>query len=261
MTRLCVSGVSFSNARNALSIFSFERTLSGFRSAHGGGSTGNPFSITITAPAVGNLMVVEVGIESPNNRTISSITDNATGGSNTYAPTVPATQRIRAGAGTVEIWTARVERGGATSVTITLSGAASFVDGFVHEYSGVASVKGGFNNGGSGTTLTISVTSDQANAMIVTCLSDTAGTAASITITVGQNGDTNTNVPAGTANATNAAAGATLTVTGTMGTSGNWDAVAIELFGATGGYVRRPLPMRFLRSPKRQPMFTSSCLK
>jgi hypothetical protein len=71
----------------------------------------------------GNLLVVAVALSSSTSVTVTSITDNAPGGGNSY---VSANQRSVDGscADFVEIWFAKNVHAGASTVTVTASGAA-----------------------------------------------------------------------------------------------------------------------------------------
>ena len=92
-------------------------------------------AVAVTAIKIGNLIVVLPGSTSSAVATVTSITDNAIGGSNTYVQ-VP---NARASSGTIpyftDIWYSANSRPGATSITVNYSASVS-VQVFMFEVSG-----------------------------------------------------------------------------------------------------------------------------
>lgn len=121
-------------------------------------------AITVAATSAGNLLVVIVG-GNPNTVTISSVTDNATGGSNTYAQRSGA--RGTDASRFIDCWRSlSAAHGGATTITITGSGAnvedAEFweVSGFTTAGDDVAAVvNNGVQSGGTATGAAVTTTS------------------------------------------------------------------------------------------------------
>lgn len=98
-------------------------------------TTGTITNITISATGTGNLLVVTI-IGGPGGQGISSITDNATGGSNTYIQTPSG--YVNDGSHVADTWYAKNINSGATTVTVTIgtsTGSGNCVIG-VTEYSG-----------------------------------------------------------------------------------------------------------------------------
>jgi hypothetical protein len=93
--------------------FNFSASWSLIQTAESTGSK----TISVAASGTGNLIVVAMEIGS--SATVSSITDNATGGSNTYVQVPGARASYSAGAS--DIWYAKNSKVGATTITVTLS--------------------------------------------------------------------------------------------------------------------------------------------
>ena len=97
----------------------------------------NTLSVTLPSPSTtGNLIVLSFEINTPGSLTVTSVTDNK---GNTYSV---ASGPLNWNASTEQMWTyyaSNITGGGAAvTVTITLSGAAPFLEGYILEYSGVA---------------------------------------------------------------------------------------------------------------------------
>jgi hypothetical protein len=75
--------------------------------------------LPIAASGAGHLIVIAVQMGS--GVTVSSVTDNATGGSNTYAQATGARATNTSTGDAVDIWYAKGSRAGATTITINLS--------------------------------------------------------------------------------------------------------------------------------------------
>lgn len=111
--------------------------------------SGTTLTVTIPATNVGDMIVVAAGGNS-NSRTISSVRDNATGGSDTFTQATGA--RRTATNLFSDVWyVLKTTRSGATTVTITYSGSLSRRDAVVWVVSGfnnpAVDVVGGVNNG------------------------------------------------------------------------------------------------------------------
>jgi hypothetical protein len=101
------------------------------------GSSSTTISITVTATGAGNLLVVGVSNwRSAGNIHVNTITDNATAGTNTYI-SANALSQDTTGHTTSEIWFAKNSNSGATTVTITLSGAGDSNNAWFAEFSGM----------------------------------------------------------------------------------------------------------------------------
>lgn len=90
-------------------------------------------STTITANTAGNLLAVFCEAQMTNFAT--NVTDNASGGSNTYTEVVGSRGILGAGVAPVSIWYSQTARGGATTVTCTTD--STCYGSGVNEYSGV----------------------------------------------------------------------------------------------------------------------------
>ncbi len=102
---------------------------------------------TLTIPATGSGHLIAVALMLNGSTTVSSISDNATGGSNTY---VSAGARATLGAGSAEIWYAVNSNPGATVITPTLVGSPTRVQITVWEVSGVSTLRPDATNISSG---------------------------------------------------------------------------------------------------------------
>jgi hypothetical protein len=105
-----------------------------------GAGTLTAFPITLTqATGSGNLLVVAITYFPNTVASITSVTDNATGGSNTYTQVPSAYAHIAAGSnGSSDLWYCANCKSGATTVTINFSVTVTFEQGGVLEYSGAA---------------------------------------------------------------------------------------------------------------------------
>jgi hypothetical protein len=98
------------------------------------------WNISLTqATGSGNLLAVVLTYYPVSANTVTSMTDNATGGSNTYTQ-VPGAFGLTGTppAGTTDIWYCPNCKSGATTLTITFSATVTFQQGGLLEYSGVA---------------------------------------------------------------------------------------------------------------------------
>lgn len=135
-------------------------------------------ALTVTSTNAQNLIVI--GIHASNNRSISTITDNATGGSNTYV-----TANCRAtltGGGATEIWYAKNSRAGATAITVTLNLTSTDWAIWALEISGMnlsnpLDLVNSANNQGSSTILTCPTVTTTGARDFVFCVGFTSGTA------------------------------------------------------------------------------------
>lgn len=127
-------------------------------------ASGTTVAVTIAANSAGNLIVVGAGGGS-SSVTVTGVTDNATGGSNTYVQASGA--RATATGHMVDCWyVLSAAHAGATTVTVTFSGSISG-DAFVMEVSGftncaldvVGVVNNGAQSGGLAVGATVTTTS------------------------------------------------------------------------------------------------------
>jgi hypothetical protein len=89
---------------------------------------GSTISVTVTSTTIGNLLVV--GVAHINNAvTVASVSDNASGGSNTYVQAAGAAAVISTGGNpaATDLWyVLNATNGGATTVTVTLSASDAY---------------------------------------------------------------------------------------------------------------------------------------
>jgi hypothetical protein len=142
-------------------------------------TTGTQTLITISATGSGNLIVVTL-IGGPGGQDISSITDNATGGSNTYIATPNG--YINDGSHVADTWYAKNINSGATTVTVninTSTGSGNCVIG-ITEYSGASSTSPleiSSNASGSGAPVGPALTTlNTGSVLIATCYATSTGT-------------------------------------------------------------------------------------
>jgi Divergent InlB B-repeat domain len=127
---------------------------------------------SLTIPATGSGHLIAVALMFNGNTSVASLSDNATGGSNTY---VSAGARSTSGIWSTEIWYAVSSKPGATVVTPTLAGSAPQVQMAVWEVSGLSASTPDATNTSSGN-LTLNntpgpaVTTKQAGDFIVSIM-------------------------------------------------------------------------------------------
>jgi hypothetical protein len=109
-------------------------------------NAGNPIK-NLTIPATGAGHLIAVAMMFNGSTSVASVSDNATGGSNTY---VSAGARATVGAGSAEIWYAVNSNSGATVVTPTFAGSPTRVQITVWEVSGVSTLRPDVTNISSG---------------------------------------------------------------------------------------------------------------
>ena len=146
-------------------------------------SKGNITSLTIPATGSGHLLAVALIFNGKTS--VASISDNATGGSNTY---VSAGARATSSTWSSEIWYAASSKAGATVVTPTFAGSATSIEIAVWEVSGLSTSAPNATNTSSGSvtasnTPGASVTTTQVGDFIVSVLN--ANTADFTTISSG----------------------------------------------------------------------------
>ena len=133
--------------------------------------TGSPSVITVAPIGTGDLIVI--GFNSLYGDQVTSITDDATGGSNTYVST-GGRATTSSGGNSTEIWYA-INKGGASNITVNWSGSDGYAQVWFAEYWGIntsspldTSAVGVVNNGTSTTTLNGAVVSTSiANEVLV----------------------------------------------------------------------------------------------
>lgn len=113
-----------------------------------GAGAGTTVVITVSATAIGSCLVV--GITNGQSATVSTITDNASGGSNTY---VQATNALGTNAGKrADTWYClSATNGGATTITITVSASGSERQATFWEVSGFTTAAFDIANNAGGT--------------------------------------------------------------------------------------------------------------
>ncbi|MGZ3792763.1 MAG: hypothetical protein ACXVCP_10460 [Bdellovibrio sp.] len=94
------------------------------------------YTFAIPPTSAGNLLVIPI-VYGYNTNSVVSISDNASGGSNSYVTANARASYGGAWAGSTEIWYAKNIKAGATSITVTLNGSAS-ADMWVLEVSGMS---------------------------------------------------------------------------------------------------------------------------
>ena len=102
---------------------------------------------SLTIPATGSGHLIAVALMFNGKTSVASVSDNATGGSNTY---VSAGARSTSGTWSTEIWYAVSSKPGATVVTPTFAGSAPQVQLAVWEVSGLSASAPDATNGSSG---------------------------------------------------------------------------------------------------------------
>ena len=132
---------------------------------------GNPIT-NLTIPAIGSGHLIAVAIMFNGKTSVTGVSDNASGGSNTY---VSAGARATTSAWATEIWYAVSSRPGATVVTPTFAGSPTSVQITVWEVSGISSLTPDAINTSSGSvtlnnTPGAAVTTTQAGDFIVSIL-------------------------------------------------------------------------------------------
>jgi hypothetical protein len=137
--------------------------------ANSSSTSASTLTVTIAANSAGSLIVVGAGAgNNTTQRTISSVADNATGGSNTY--TCDANSQGSSTSGTLKIATKvcyclSAAHAGATTITITYSGSATYRDAVVWEVSGFTTA--GFDTS-AGTTNAVGVGTTDTGASVTT---------------------------------------------------------------------------------------------
>ena len=114
---------------------------------HKASSAGSPIT-NLTIPATGTGHLIAVAMMFNGGTSVSSVSDNATGGSNTY---VSAGARATIGKQSTEIWYAVNSKSGATVVTPTFAGSPTHVEITVWEVSGISALLPDVTNITSGT--------------------------------------------------------------------------------------------------------------
>ena len=112
-------------------------------------NAGSITSLTIPATVTGNLIAVAIMVNA--NASVANVSDNASGGSNTY---VSAGARATLGGLSTEIWYAVNSRSGATVVTPTFVGSPTHVEITVWQVSGVSMLPPDATNISTGTVVT-----------------------------------------------------------------------------------------------------------
>jgi hypothetical protein len=103
----------------------------------GSWSSGNSWTVTINSTGSGNLITLAANFNF--NLTVSSLSDNAAGGTNTYTDAL--NDQVATGNGWKAVnWYVKNCKSGATTVTIQLSGTPTFGEAFVEEWSGIDTV-------------------------------------------------------------------------------------------------------------------------
>jgi hypothetical protein len=110
-------------------------------------NAGNPIT-NLTIPAAGAGHLIAVAMNFNGSTSVASVSDNATGGSNTY---VSAGARATIGTDSTEIWYAVNSKSGATVVTPTFVGSPGHVEITVWEVSGISTSRPDVTNVSSGT--------------------------------------------------------------------------------------------------------------
>ena len=147
-------------------------------------------NITVPATTAGNLIVVCVMAGNGNNR-VTSVTDNATGGSNTYVQCTGARSAVTTGINGnrrfSDIWYCEgAARGGATTITVNFNNnTANFPSGVgVLEYSGALStgafLTAGANSGSANPAVCPSLSVSTDGDVLVTCITLAGGSVTSV---------------------------------------------------------------------------------
>jgi hypothetical protein len=131
------------------------------------GTTTSGGSITIASTTAGNCIVVAEG--NPDGRSLSSVTDNKSGGTNSYT-----VDKSAAGSGCGAGMASTIDAGGGvTSVTVTLSGSSSGNKCDIYEFSGIqpTGYVGLSSNGTGASSAVLAVTSftPTAGNLVVAC--------------------------------------------------------------------------------------------
>jgi hypothetical protein len=192
------------------------------------GATNNVLSTTVvcavTVTITAGRMVVVKCFTKVTGQTVSSVVDS---GGSTYTKLAGP---IDDGTQVVEIWgTPATGSVASSSVTVTWTAGSGRKGAAVEEYSGVVAIGNVATNSGTGTSPTVSLTTQDANNYVVAGLNGDYD--ASITASVGtvrQTINAGTNLSAVLMDNTSASAGS-VTCTGTQAVSAAWAAAAVEL--------------------------------
>jgi len=199
-------------------------------------SSGTSWTVTVTSTTLHNLATVECDFDA--SLSVSSLVDNAGGGSSTYTDSLNDVSDTGAGWKAV-MWYAKDLKAGATVVTVTLNGTPTFGECFDEEWSGTDnSAPLDQKNNGTGNSTTTqpssgNVTPSVNNELIIGFIIPNTGTVTKATaFTIGtqpSGSDLSEYLLQGTAS--------TLAATGTMSANDRWTAQVLTFKPSGGGAV------------------------